>query len=129
MPLIATCPPVVIVHLLWLTSMIDAVVPVTTLLLAEIVGVGVGVGVGAGVGRGRGRWNDRQRAGRGAGAGCPGGVGLGLAPPQFAAVLLPDRAVDVSELDHVLCCGIGNAVDRDLSARGDRPLVVANIDD
>ena len=51
-PLTATCPPLVIVHLLPLASIIVPVVPITAVSFGEGVGVGVGVGVGAGVGVG-----------------------------------------------------------------------------
>src|ERR1700733_2667003 len=55
-PLTATWPPLVIVHLLPLASVIAAVVPLTTVSLGDgaTVGVGVGFGVTVGVGVGVG---------------------------------------------------------------------------
>src|SRR5271154_72186 len=71
--LTATWPPAVIVHLLPLVSVIDPVVPFTTVSFGEAVGVGVGAGVGVGVGAG-------------VGVGVGAGMGVGVAGSGLVAV-------------------------------------------
>ena len=128
-PFIATWPPEVIVHLLPLASVIAAddrpsprCCSPTASRWVLVWGLALGWALalvwvsGSGSGSALGLPGSGGSDG-GAGLWCPGGVGLGLAPPQVAAVFLPDGAVYVSQFDDVGGGGIGGAVDRDLAAR------------